>query len=727
MTTAWALSSVTGLAVARERELGTFEQLLVSPLSPTRDHHRQDRAGLVIGVGEATGMILVGVFYFRVPLVGSVGLLYAGMVVYLLAVIGVGLFISSLAKTQQQAILGVFAFMCGDPALGLRQPDREHARLAAMRHAGQSDPLLHRDRQRRIPEELAGRDHPGQRLADGSDRLGHARFVGLALSPADGMSRGDPAGTPVAMPPLWIRRSSRCSQPDQPALPAPSAIPAAGRAAQSLQADRPTGAAPTGTRRLMTLLTVGRLKLRQQSFRLWQKRRLCRSPTNPAPRTRAAPDGPPPSDTRRIAGGAAACAVLGVAGCTSLRQWWPNGCKVGPDYAPPPAPVAECWLDFADPRVKHEPVQDCAWWTVFDDATLSGLVETAYRQNLDLRAAATRILAARAQRGIAVGNLFPQSQRALGTYVHGQVSRNLTLPLPGEVNVWADGFNASWEADFWGRFRRAIESADADLGASVENYGDTLVMLLGDVATAYVQFRTFQQRLLYAQENVVIQTRSAKLAEDRFAGGKATELDMRQARSNLAQTQALIPPLVTGRQQAANRLCILLGMPVSDLGDRLPPGPIPTAPVGIAVGIPADLLRRRPDIAGGAAGGRPDRQIGIAEADLYPRLAVNGFLGYAASDLHDLFSSKSFLAFVIPSLQWNILNYGRIANNIRAQDARLETVALQYQQAVLSAGREVEDGLIAFCKPSSRLPTWTRACARRPAASNWSRCNSKAA
>ncbi len=190
---------------------------------------------------------------------------------------------------------------------------------------------------------------------------------------------------------------------------------------------------------------------------------------------------------------------------------------------------------------------------------------------------------------------------------------------------------------------------------------------------------------------------SAKLAEDRFAGGKATELDMRQARSNLAQTQALIPPLITGRQQAANRLCILLGMPVSDLGDRLPAGPIPRAPVGVAVGVPADLLRRRPDIrAAERQVASQSAQIGIAEADLYPRLAVNGFLGYAANDLGDLFNSKSFLAFVIPSLQWNVLNYGRIANNIRAQDARLETVALQYQQTVLTAGREVEDGLIAF-------------------------------
>ena len=357
--------------------------------------------------------------------------------------------------------------------------------------------------------------------------------------------------------------------------------------------------------------------------------------------------------------------LLTFAGCTSLREWCHTGCKVGPNFVQPAAPVAPAWVDFSDPRVKHEPAQDCAWWTVFDDATLNGLVETAYRQNLDLRTAATRVLTARAQRGIAVGNLFPQSQTALGTYVHGQVSQNLGLPLPSDVNIWADGFNASWEIDFWGRFRRSIESANADLEGSVESYGDTLVMLLADVATTYVQFRTFEQRLLFARQNVTIQTRSVKLAEDRFGGGKATELDVRQARSNLAQTEASIPPLVAGRRQAANRLCILMGMPVSDLAEHMEQGPIPHAPVDIAVGIPADLLRRRPDIRRAACQvAAQSAQIGVAEADLYPRLALNGFIGYAANDLKDLFDSKSFIGFIVPTLQWNVLNYGRIANNI---------------------------------------------------------------
>jgi NodT family efflux transporter outer membrane factor (OMF) lipoprotein len=390
-------------------------------------------------------------------------------------------------------------------------------------------------------------------------------------------------------------------------------------------------------------------------------------------------------------------AVALFSGCTTLRQWWRNGFKVGPNFVQPPAPVAEVWVDCQDPRVKCEPALDCVWWTVFNDPTLNGLIETAYRQNLNLRIAGTRILEARASRGIAVGNLFPQSQTALSTYAHAQISRNLGLPLPGSVNIWADGFNASWEADLWGRYRRTIEAANADLDASTERYGETLVLFYSEVATNYVQMRTFEQRLEYARKNVDIQQGSLKLAEARFNSGRGSELDVTQARSSLAQTEAIIPPLIVGRRQAANQLCILMGTPVTDLANELQPAPIPQAPPEVAVGVPADLLRRRPDIRRAASEvAAQSARIGVAEADLYPRLALNGFLGYAASDLKDLFASKSFLGFIVPTLQWNILNYGRIANNIRVQDARLQGAALQYQQTVLTAGREVEDALVGF-------------------------------
>jgi len=399
----------------------------------------------------------------------------------------------------------------------------------------------------------------------------------------------------------------------------------------------------------------------------------------------------------RRAGLAMFVAALAISGCTSLSEWWHNGWKLGHNFVTPAAPVATTWVDSADPRVKSDSIQDCAWWTVFGDTTLNGLIDTAYRQNLDLKAAGARILQSRAQRNIAIGNFFPQTQAALATYAHGQISKNLGLPIPSPLNVWADGLNLSWELDFWGRYRRSIEAAESDLDASVEGYGDTLVMLLSEVATNYVQMRTYEQRIQYTQENVVIQQKSLKLAEARFHSGRGTELDVRQARSALEQTQSLIPPLVTGRRQASNQLCTLLGQPVSNLSEQVNMAPIPTAPLSVAVGIPADLLRRRPDVR------RAEQQVaaqsarlGVADADLYPRLSLNGFVGFAANDFKDLFTSKSFIGFVFPTINWPILNYGRIRNNIRAQDARLDETAYQYQQAALNAGREVEDALIGF-------------------------------
>jgi NodT family efflux transporter outer membrane factor (OMF) lipoprotein len=384
-------------------------------------------------------------------------------------------------------------------------------------------------------------------------------------------------------------------------------------------------------------------------------------------------------------------------GCSGLRHWLHNGFKVGPNYCPPQAPLAADWVEQADSIVVAAPPEDYGWWTVFHDPVLDSLIETAYRQNLDLAAAVTRIMEARARRSIAIGNLFPQSQTALATYAHGQISRNLGLPFPGALNVWADGFNATWELDLWGRLRRNIEASNANLDAAVEGYGNSVVMLLSEVATNYVQLRTFEQRLTFAHENAAIQAKSLELVQIRFDLGTASELDVHQAKASLAQTQATIPPLEASRRLAANQICILLGMPVSNLANELRPAPIPSAPPQVAAGIPADLLRKRPDVRRAERqAAAQSAQVGIAESDLYPRLAVSGFIGYAAQDFNDLFDSRSLTAFILPTLQWKIFNYGRVVNNIRVQDALFENAVLQYQQTVLRAGREVEDALVQF-------------------------------
>ncbi len=399
-------------------------------------------------------------------------------------------------------------------------------------------------------------------------------------------------------------------------------------------------------------------------------------------------------------------------GCTGIKEYWHNGFKVGPNFTPPTAPTECQWIDAANKQLQGDPAQIRDWWTIFNDPILNGLIDTAYGQNLDLKTAGQRILAARAQRNIAVGNLFPQHQSAVGTYVHAQLPDNGALQLPSSLDLWATGLNLSWELDFWGRFRRSIEVADANYGAAVEDYHDALIMMLSEIATSYVQLRTYEARLQFAEQNVEIQTGSTQIAEERFHRGTATELDVRQARSNLKQTESLIPPLIIGRRQAANELCILLGMPPDDLAKRLAAAPIPAAPPQVAIGIPAELLRRRPDIRKAEWDlAAQCARIGIAEADFYPRFSVNGFLGVTANEISQLFTPGSFTAFVAPIVQWDILNYGRLLNNVHAQDAKFQAALFQYQQTTLVAQREVEDSLVGFLESQRQAATLTEGAA----------------
>jgi NodT family efflux transporter outer membrane factor (OMF) lipoprotein len=407
---------------------------------------------------------------------------------------------------------------------------------------------------------------------------------------------------------------------------------------------------------------------------------------------------------------AAASLVLALlaAGCTPFGEYVRNGFKVGPNFAEPPAPVAKDWIDVADPHLVHAPADDGAWWAVFNDPALSSLIENACRQNPDLKIAATRVLQARAQRNIAAGNLFPQTQNASGAYAHAQIGNNFNifsgpqLPgaafgLPTQLDVWATGFNISWELDFWGRLRRQVESANAQWDSSVEAYRQAMVTLLADVATTYVQLRTFQQRIAFARRNVELQQGSLKIVQARLDAGKATQLDLEQAKSVLAQTEASIPPLVIGLRQANNRLCELLGIAPEDLVRCLNEAAIPEAPPSLAVGVPADLLRRRPDVRQAERDAAAQcAQVGVAVADFYPRFGVIGFIGYAADDIRRLFDESSFTGIILPNFQWKILNYGRVLNGVRLQDARFREKVFTYQKAVLTAGREVEDALVGF-------------------------------
>ncbi|NLF08984.1 MAG: efflux transporter outer membrane subunit [Pirellulaceae bacterium] len=394
-------------------------------------------------------------------------------------------------------------------------------------------------------------------------------------------------------------------------------------------------------------------------------------------------------------------------GCTSCREYFANGFKVGPNYSRPAAPVAEEWIDDGDPALDTELIQDEAWWHVFNDPVLDSLITTAHRQNLTLRVAGLRILEARAQRAIAAGNLFPQGQEVSGDYTRIGMSKNSLSGSFFNTNFdqWTLGGGLAWELDFWGRFRRAIEAADANLDASVENYDHVLVLLLSDVAQSYVNVRITEQRLAYARQNIELQRGSLRLAEERLRHGITTRLDVTQAVSSLAQTESSIRPLEAARRQAVNQLCILMGMPPRNLDEMLADhNGIPKTPAQVAIGIPAELLRRRPDVR------RAEREvaaqsamIGVATSELYPHFSINGTIYLEALEFKDLFSADSLAGAVGPAFRWNILNYGRLANNIRVQEARFQQLAVHYQNVVLQANAEAENAIINYLKTQQEV------------------------
>jgi NodT family efflux transporter outer membrane factor (OMF) lipoprotein len=408
----------------------------------------------------------------------------------------------------------------------------------------------------------------------------------------------------------------------------------------------------------------------------------------------------------------AACLVLAVAvlafisGCTGVGRWFQQDFKVGPDYCRPPAPVAVDWIDYENPDVASISTDYGCWWSVFGDPVLDQLVDTASLQNLTLQTAGMRILEARARLNIARGSLFPQTQQASGDFTQFNISgtnANSGNLITQDFGIWSTGFNASWELDFWGRFRRAIESKDALLNAEIENYDNVLVILQAEVATTYIQFRTLQQRLELAKKNVELQRRTVQIADVQFRNGKVTELDVAQAKENMAATESSIPELESGIRQTGNAMCVLLGVPLRDLRAELGEGSIPEGPAQILAGIP-DLLRRRPDVRRAERlAAAQSAAIGIAESEFYPHIAITGSIGYATENLSTLFNPQSVSSSIGPGFQWNILNYGRIRNNVRANEAKFHQLVLNYQNTVLAANQEVEDGIVSFLKERDRV------------------------
>lgn len=382
-----------------------------------------------------------------------------------------------------------------------------------------------------------------------------------------------------------------------------------------------------------------------------------------------------------------------------------TGCiMIGPDFKDPEAPIATNW-QTKGVTLSEDALAQVQWWKLFDDPVLNTLIDTAYQQNLPLQVAGLRIVEARAQLGIAVGQFFPQQQSVGGSLTKEKLSENRPFGEAADRNYGMGqiGFDAAWELDFWGRFRRGIESAEANLGANVAEYDNALISLTSEVARVYVAIRTLEERLVLARKNVALQEESLRIATVRFENGATSELDMQQATYNLAETQALVPSLVRSLRQAKNGLSVLLGMPPADLTNMLGgSGSIPDVPVTIAAGIPSDLLRRRPDVRQAEyLAATQSALIGVAKAELFPSFSLTGSIGFqtsnfASSHFGNLLDTESLFLSVGPTFRWNILNYGRIRNNIRVQDARLQQSLVDYRNTVLVAYREVEDAMVAF-------------------------------
>lgn len=412
-------------------------------------------------------------------------------------------------------------------------------------------------------------------------------------------------------------------------------------------------------------------------------------------------------------------------------SWWlaaialtATACTVGPDYEPPDftaETVPDRWRTTVETEMAADTTDLEMWWVSFNDTLLTEFIRRAEFGNLDLQAAVGRVAESRAIRGVAKGGYWPDIVLG-GAYSYQSISENglqgLQVGQPGDggedggenplladpFDSWIFGLDLSWEIDLFGRIRRTVEAADAQLQASVEDYRDVLVTLYAEVGSAYVDARAFQTRLDFATQNVSAQQSSLELTRDRFNAGLTSALDVAQAEQNLAQTQSTIPSLEIGLERSLNRLAVLLGEAPGNLHDELMQhAGLPRPDDKIAYGIPADLLRRRPDIrqAERLLASQTAR-IGIATADLYPTLSLGGTVGLEALDFDNLGDGGSVFWSIVPKISWPIFTGGKIRNRIRAEEARTQQALAAYEQTVLRALEEVQNALVGYAQEKDR-------------------------
>jgi len=381
-----------------------------------------------------------------------------------------------------------------------------------------------------------------------------------------------------------------------------------------------------------------------------------------------------------------------------------NACvMVGPDYKEPIKQVAEHWPQ-KNSTVKEKPFQDAKWWNVFRDPVLTALIDQGYHNNVSVQIAGVRVLQARAQLAQSVGNLYPQQQAMIGNYTYNRIGgSSLQQLLPTTFDTALLGFSANWEIDFWGKYRRAIQANDATFLASLAAYDNALVTLTADVASTYIKVRTDEAQIKVIKANIEVQAMAFKIARSRFNAGQTDMVDVQQAQTELSETQAKLPSVISDLERQKNALALLLGTIPNGADDLLRKNHgIPKAPRTVAVGIPKETLGRRPDIYQARQEAiAQSAAIGATKANLFPSFALAGTFAFTAnnigdSSISDIFRWSNRTITAGPTFNWPILNYGQITNAVRVQDASFQQALLKYMNLVLKAQQEVQDNITGY-------------------------------
>lgn len=380
-----------------------------------------------------------------------------------------------------------------------------------------------------------------------------------------------------------------------------------------------------------------------------------------------------------------------------------NSCLVGPHYKEPPKHVARHWQKN-NQVVKTGRVKNATWWNVFRDPTLTALIQQGYQNNLSLQSAAVRVLQARAQLAQAVGNLYPQQQVLNGNYTQYRIGGSeLQQVLPTNFATALLGVSASWEIDFWGKYRRAVLANDAAFLASYAAYDNALVTLSANIATTYIDIRTTEELIRVTQKNIQVQSIGYDIAKSRFSAGETSLLDVQQAKTELFNTQANLPQLISNLQNQKDALGVLLGTTPDRVNPLLSKKKgIPVAPAKVAVDIPKEALIQRPDIYEARLRAITQSElIGVVKSNLFPAFSLIGSFSFAANTINgntlsEIFNWSNRSISAGPAFNWPILNYGQITNAVRVQDALFQQAVLEYQNVVLKAQQEVQDNITQF-------------------------------